>query len=299
MPLESKINFQSISIDVEEYFQIETVYNTIGPDKWDAWPSRVEYQIDLLLELFNKHHLKGTFFTLGSVARKHPKMIKKISETGHEIASHGTMHDRLHRLGKEGFREDLSASKKILEDICGQEVIGYRAPTFSVMPETAWAVDILHECGFKYDSSIFPVVHDRYGVPEAPDRPYYAVGESGSKILEVPPLTWRVGNRKLAVAGGGYFRMLPLILMKMGLRQAKKEGRPSILYFHPWEFDADIPKMPLKFLSKLRTYLGLSKSLKKLDSIISDGGDWIPINQRLSELNEAAMELPPFKLKQS
>ncbi len=282
------LDFRCISIDVEEYFQIETVYDVIGPDRWDEWPSRVVEQVDVLLELFDGYGQKGTFFILGSVAQKHGGMVRRISDAGHEIASHGTMHDRLHRLGRRGFMEDLLRSKQILEDLCGEEVVGYRAPTFSIMRETAWAIDVLCECGFRYDSSIFPVVHNRYGVPSAPADPYFVVGECGGELLEVPPLTWRVGKRKLAVAGGGYFRMLPLWLMKLGLKQASKEGRPGVLYFHPWEFDADIPRMPLGFLSRLRTYMGLSRSVGKLDQIAGSGGVWCPIRNRLEGLMAGA-----------
>src|SRR5262245_11011828 len=204
-----------VSIDVEEYFHIEAAHGTVAKEKWNDWPSRVERNIDLLLDIYARLGRRGTFFILGDVARKHPSLARKIADAGHEIASHGTGHDRLHRLNASTFREDLMASKKLLEDQTGQRVIGYRAPTFSVVPQTAWAIDVLVESGFEYDASIFPVLHPAYGVPAAPDSPFMVRGrKDGSPILEIPPLTWAVGPRKLAVAGGGYFRLLPLWFMK-------------------------------------------------------------------------------------
>jgi len=296
-----------VSIDVEEYFHIEAAHGRITRDQWDQWPSRVEQNVDLLLELFDRCQQRGTFFILGHVVQRHGAMVRRIADAGHEIASHGTMHDRLHRLDADSFREDLLTSKKLLEDATGKGVIGYRAPTFSIVPETAWAIDVLSECGFEYDASIFPVKHQWYGVPDAPDRPFIVRGPQGAELLEVPPLTWSPGGLlkplarsrggKLPVAGGGYFRLLPLWFMKRGLAQADALGRPSILYFHPWEFDPQMPRMPLSFTGKLRTYTGLKSALKNLETIMRTPGRWGAIADSLSELKAMSQELPVYSLR--
>jgi polysaccharide deacetylase family protein (PEP-CTERM system associated) len=283
-----------VSIDVEEYFHIEAAHGRIARDQWDHWPSRVERNVDLLLELFARVNQRGTFFILGHCAQRHAAMVRRIAEAGHEVASHGSMHDRLHRLTPATFRNDLIASKNLLEDQTGRRVIGYRAPTFSIVPQTAWAIDVLAEAGLEYDASIFPVRHPWYGVPTAPDRPFIVQGPQGGRILEVPPLTWSPGGLlkplaksrggKLPVAGGGYFRLLPLWFMKRGLRQAQEQGRPAILYFHPWEFDPDMPRMPLSFTGRLRTYTGLKSALKNLEAIMSMPGNWGTIAGSLEEL---------------
>ncbi len=295
-----------VSIDVEEYFHIEAAYGRIAREQWDRWPSRVERNVDLLLELFERCRQRGTFFILGHVAQRHPAMIRRIADAGHEIASHGTMHDRLHRLNADSFREDLLTSRKLLEDGAGRRVIGYRAPTFSVVPQTAWAIDVLAECGFEYDASIFPVKHPWYGVPGAPDQPFIVEGPGGARLLEVPPLTWSPGGLlkplaksrggKLPVAGGGYFRLLPLWFMKRGLTQADEQGRPSILYFHPWEFDPQMPRMPLSFTGRLRTYTGLRSALRNLEAIMRRPGRWGAIADSLDELRAMAQPVPVFKL---
>lgn len=298
---------QSVTIDVEEYFHIEAAYGRIPRDQWDDWPSRVERNVDLLLSLFHRLNQRGTFFILGHAAQRHAAMVRRIADAGHEIASHGTMHDRLHRLTPDTFRDDLLTSKRLLEDQTGKAVIGYRAPTFSVVPQTAWAIDVLAECGFQYDASIFPVRHQWYGVPSAPDRPFLVQGrQGGATLLEVPPLTWSPGGLlkplarsrggKLPVAGGGYFRLLPLWFMKRGLAQAHEQGRPAILYFHPWEFDPDMPRMPLSFTGKLRTYTGLRSALRNLETIMQRGGRWGAIADALPELRREAEGWPVFAL---
>ncbi len=288
-----------LSIDVEDYYQIESAYHVIPKSDWDHWPARVERNTDLLLELFARHGRKGTFFVLGSMARKHPTLVRRIVAGGHEIASHGTMHDRLHRLNAESFREDLHASKVILEDQAQQPVIGYRAPTFSVTPQTAWAIDVLHREGFQYDASIFPVHHPLYGIPGAPDQPFYVRGHAqGATLLEVPALTWKVGKKKLAVAGGGYFRLLPLWFMQRGLQQAAQQHRPAVLYFHPWEFDADLPRMPLKFTGRLRTYTGLKRAAHRLEKIMQQPARWCALREVLDELHTMAKRVPTWTLKE-
>lgn len=286
-----------VSIDVEEYFHIEAAHGTVARSKWNDWPSRVERNIDLLLALFERRKQRGTFFILGDVAKRNPTVARRIAAAGHEVASHGTGHDRLHRLNPQTFREDLLTSKQILEDQTGKAVVGYRAPTFSVTPETAWAIDVLIECGFEYDASVFPVLHPLYGVPAAPDRPFLIASKAGAAtLLEVPPLTWSFAGRKLAVAGGGYFRLLPLWFMRRGLKQAGTQRRPAVLYFHPWEFDPEMPRMPLKFTGRLRTYTGLATAEARLEHIMSQPARWTPIAESLDELRGMAEKTGTFPL---
>ncbi len=293
---------RSVTIDVEEYFHIEAAHGVIDRGDWGSWPSRVRHNIDFLLELFDRHNQRGTFFILGDVARRHPPIAKLISQTGHEVASHGTGHDRLHRLNPDSFRQDLLASKQLLEDQTGGPVLGYRAPTFSVVPQTAWAIDVLVETGFRYDASIFPVRHHWYGVPTAPDRPFWVRSSlTGPTLLEIPPLTWTprrgpLKGRHIPVAGGGYFRLFPPWLMRQGLSQAAEENRPAVLYFHPWEFDPQTPRMPLPLLRTLRTYIGLQSSRRRLDCIMSQPARWVRLADWLDTWTQAADTIDPFCL---
>lgn len=286
-----------VSIDVEEYFQIEAAHGAVGRERWGDWPSRVRRNMDLLFDLFDRTGCRATFFFLGSVAERHPDLARRCVDLGHEVASHGSMHDRLHRLTPESMLKDVLGSKRVLEDQTGRAVLGYRAPTWSLTRQTSWAVDVLLEAGFAYDASVFPVRHPMYGVPDAPDRPCYLEGAGEARLLEVPPLTWRVMGKKLAVAGGGYFRLLPLSLMKRGLRQAAEEGRPAVLYFHPWEFDPDMPRMPLSATGRLRTYTGLRSAAEKLEQVIREFDGWAPIGEQLESLGAMATKTGMFTLR--
>lgn len=297
-PASNAAPLRCVSIDVEEYFHIEAAQQAVPRSDWDRWPSRVERNVDLLLDMFHRLNRKGTFFILGHVAQRRPEMVRRIAHAGHEIASHGSMHDRLHRLNPDSFRQDLLDSKHLLEDLAGQPVAGYRAPTFSVVPQTAWAIDVLADAGFQYDASIFPVRHPWYGVPDAPDRPFLVRSSpKAPSLLELPPLTWSLSsNKKLAVAGGGYFRLLPLWFMKRGLAQARRQQRPAILYFHPWEFDPDMPRMPLRLTGRLRTYTGLASAAGKLESVLADEARWVRLIDVVPELRQAAQAQPVFDL---
>ena len=285
-----------VTIDVEEYFHIEAARGHVGRESWDDRPSRVERNVDLLLELLRHRGCRGTFFILGDVARRRPQIARRIAGAGHEIASHGTGHERLHHLDPDSFRSDVLDSKKLLEDQTGSRVLGYRAPTFSVVAETAWAIDVLAETGFAYDASIFPVRHHWYGVPDAPAVPFRVRGGGGAVLLEVPPLVWRIGSRNLPVAGGGYFRLLPPALMHRGLAQAARCGRPAVLYFHPWEFAPGMPRLPLPLLGRVRTYTGLKKTAARLDRVLSQPARWSSIADVLGELERAAGQRPVFDL---
>jgi len=297
-PWASTAPWRCLSIDVEEYFQVEAAQSAgIGREQWDHWPSRVERNVDLLLTLFNRHKRKGTFFILGCIARTHPGLVRRIAAAGHEIAAHGMWHERLHRLTPDTLRRELTDCKKLLEDQGQTPVQGFRAPTFSIVPTTAWAIDVLLEAGYQYDSSIFQVRHPSYGVPLAPDHPYLVRQSAQSPtLLEIPPLSWRVLGRNIPVAGGGYFRLLPLWFMRRGLRQAARQGRPAVLYFHPWEFDPEMPRLPLSRTGRLRTYTNLHKAQPRLEAIMAQHARWTPIADMLAEVRNAATQRPVFTL---
>ncbi len=261
-----------LTFDVEEYFQIEAAREVVGRERWDARVGRLDGQLDWLLRTLDDHDSRATFFILGWVARRQRHLVRRIADAGHEIACHGFAHDRLHRLTPDEARLDIRTARALLQDISGQPVIGYRAPTFSLDRRTAWAVDLLAEAGFEYDSSIQPIRRPAYGVPDAPRYAHRLVGPGGGELLEIPPLTWRVGRYRLPVAGGGYFRLLPLRCMLNGIAQAHRAAQPAMCYFHPWEFDPDQPRLGLRGLRRLRTYVGLNRSRLRLVRLMQRHG---------------------------
>ena len=259
-----------LSFDVEEHWRIEQASGlAIDPGLKARSGARVESTTRWLLGLLDRAGQKGTFFIVGEVARASPGLVRAIHGAGHEVASHGWEHRSLLRMTAAEFLDDTRRSKDILEQITGEAVLGYRAPTFSIVRRTAWALDVLEELGFLYDSSVFPVHHDRYGVPDAPRSPFLAVGHRGA-ILEFPPATLRVGGLNLPVGGGGYFRLFPLAVLLRGLRQLGEGGGLDgrMVYFHPWEFDPDQPRLPLKGLGRFRTYVGIGRAPGRLESLI-------------------------------
>jgi len=258
-----------LSFDVEEHDRIEAATNIVcDPERKQEYADRMEATTFRLLDQLAAVNVKATFFIVGQIAMTHPKLVRAIAEAGHEVGSHGWDHRRVHRFTPESFADDLKQCKAALEQASGQPVLGYRAPTFSVMRETAWAADVLSEAGLRYDSSIFPVRHDRYGVPDAPRTPFWLTGSRG-RILELPPVTWRMFGQNVPVAGGGYFRLFPLAFMRAGVNQlAKQSSSLGMLYFHPWEFDPGQPRLPLGRLSRWRTYVGISKSTARLGRLL-------------------------------
>ncbi len=254
-----------LSIDVEEYFQVEAAARGgLVPEAWDAYPRRLPPAVDRLLDLLAEHGASATFFVLGWVACHEPEVVRRIAEAGHEVASHGMAHRMLQALGRDAFREDLRRSRHLLQDLTGQPVVGYRAPTFSVTHDTAWAIDVLAENGCRYDSSVFPIRHDRYGVADAPVSPHRAEGPGGGTLLEIPPLTLRLAGANWPVGGGGYLRLLPRRLPARALRQAHRRDTPGMLYLHPWELDPDQPLLPMSRLSRFRHRVGLGRTEDKL-----------------------------------
>jgi polysaccharide deacetylase family protein (PEP-CTERM system associated) len=282
-----------LSFDVEEHFQIEAARDTIDPGQWDNWPGRIKPNLDWLLEQLAQHQATATFFVLGWVARRQPRIVRAIADAGHELACHGYGHDRLHRLDPDRLRADLAAARAAIEDQAQQPLIGYRAPCFSLTAQTAWAVDVIAGQGFAYDSSIQPIHHPACGQADAPRRPYQLVGPSGGRLLEVPPLTWRCGRLRLPVAGGGYFRLLPLVAMHRGIAQARRAGQPAPLYFHPWEFDPDQPRLPLGPRQRWRTYVGIRRTRPRLQTLLRR---YRGRSYRQWLASEAAHHLPTHRL---
>ena len=260
----------AMSVDVEEYFHASALARVAPHAHWDALPSRVDPTTRRLLDLFASRHVYATFFVLGWVAERHPELVRDIVAAGHEVASHGYGHEIVYTLSPAAFRQDVRRSKQILEDLVGQPVVGYRAPSFSITRKSLWALDVLLEEGYRYDASIFPVRHDRYGIPDAPRHAYTMSLEAGT-LVELPPSTIRVGGQNLAVAGGGYFRLLPYGWTRLGLaRLNRREGRPAIFYLHPWEIDTEQPRLAVGLATRLRHYGNLGRTLGRLDRLLSE-----------------------------
>ncbi len=258
----------ALTIDVEEIFQVHALSDVVKVEDWDGFAPSVESNTSIILEMLKENDTKATFFCLGWIAQRHESLIRRICEDGHEIACHGYSHQVIYNQSPDAFREDVAESKKIIEDITGEPVLGYRAPTYSITEKTLWALDILEELGFAYDSSIFPVHHDNYGIPSAPRFPYRIEGRN---LAEFPISTIKLGNLNLPVAGGGYFRLFPYKLTKLGLKSVEREGKPFIFYIHPWEFNPDSLKVAgLSALSSFRTYINLSRTQGRFRKLISD-----------------------------
>ena len=273
-----------LTFDVEEYFQVEAARQCVGRRQWESIPKRLDGAIDRILSLLAELDVSATFFVLGWVARHEGDVVRRIARGGHEIASHGDAHHMLSRLTPSEFRHDLRDSRKILEDLAGQAVVGYRAPTFSITRRTAWALDVLAEEGFAYDSSIFPIRHDRYGVPQAPPEVHWAVGPAGGTVLEIPPLTLRLMGTNFPVAGGGYLRMFPVRLIGRGLRLAEYRRRSGMIYLHPWELDPAQPVLPMGRLGTFRHRVGLARTESKLRWLI-ERFRFCDVRQTLDRLN--------------
>jgi polysaccharide deacetylase family protein (PEP-CTERM system associated) len=254
----------AFTVDVEEYFQVEAFSGVIEKDNWDAYPRRTREQTKRILDLLEAHQVRGTFFVLGWVAARDPALVKGIHDAGHEIASHGFGHKMVSGMTPEEFRKDIRTSKDILEAITGNEIHGYRAPTFSILEKTAWAYDILLHEGYRYSSSVFPVWHDRYGWPGFGHSPRRMASNEKGEIWEVPMSVGSVGPFKIPFGGGGYLRSYPISITKALFRRLEKTGRHAVLYIHPWELDTGHPAVKAPFLHRLRHYIGIPKLEGKL-----------------------------------
>jgi polysaccharide deacetylase family protein (PEP-CTERM system associated) len=259
----------AMSVDVEDYYQVQAFAGCVARRDWDSLASRVERNTDRLLAQFERAGVTATFFTLGCVARRHPQMVRRIVAAGHELASHGWEHILVHDQGPEAFAADVRQTKALLEDLGGVAVSGYRAATFSIGKRTPWAFDVLAEQGYRYSSSIYPVHHDLYGMPDAPRAPFRP---TAGPLWEIPMTTLRVMQRNLPCSGGGYFRLLPYWLFRLALARVNRiEGRPGIFYLHPWEIDPDQPRIhQAGRLSKFRHYVNLGKTEGRLDRLLRD-----------------------------
>jgi polysaccharide deacetylase family protein (PEP-CTERM system associated) len=257
-----------LSVDVEDYFHVENFAHMIRRDQWESFPSRIQDNTRRLLDLFDTCEVKATCFILGWVAERYPGLVREIVDRGHEPACHSFWHRLVFNLAPQEFRDDTMRAKNCIEQAAGVAVAGYRAPSFSITRKSLWAVEILVELGFTYDSSIFPVRHDCYGIPDAPRQPHPIQTPAGV-LMEFPMTTFRFpGGPNLPVAGGGYLRLLPYWYTEMGIRHARKENRPVMIYVHPWEVDAQQPRMNVSFLKRVRHYANLSKTHSRLEQLI-------------------------------
>lgn len=273
----------ALTVDVEDYFHVAAFADVIGNDEWNQFTSRVERNVDHLLRIFSENNAKGTFFVLGWVADHFPGTVKAIAAEGHEIASHGYSHQLVYTQSKETFREETLRSKKLLEDLVQKPVVGYRAASYSITRESLWALDILAEAGFQYDSSIFPVRHDRYGLLGSPLEPYVVNTESGRSIVEVPLSVLPLAGVPVPVSGGGYFRIFPYRFTRWAFRRLNKRfNRSVVFYLHPWEVDPQQPRLQGKLLSRFRHYVNLSRCEPRLRALLRDF-EFQPMSEMLQE----------------
>jgi polysaccharide deacetylase family protein (PEP-CTERM system associated) len=260
----------AMTVDVEDYFQVSAFDRAVPRSAWESMESRVVTSTMRLLDLFDSHDVRATFFVLGWVAERHAELVREISGRGHEIASHGYGHRLVYELTVAEFRDDVRRARRVLEDTIGQAVTGYRAPSYSITRRSLWALDVLVEEGHTFDSSIFPIRHDRYGIPDAPRHAHVIRLQSGT-LIEVPPSTARLGLMTLPVAGGGYFRLLPYGWTRWGIaRLNDRERQPAIFYLHPWEIDADQPRMAVSGLTRVRHYRNLHQTETRLRQLLEE-----------------------------
>jgi polysaccharide deacetylase family protein (PEP-CTERM system associated) len=260
----------ALSIDVEDYFHVSNFDGYIPRNRWEVMPLRIEESTMKVLQLLSFHRVKATFFVLGWIAERMKSLIREIRSAGHEIASHGYDHRLAYEMSPEEFRADIRRSKASIEDALGEQIYGYRATSYSLVRHNFWYLQILAEEGFLYDSSIFPVYHDRYGIPEW-DRFPKIVKDNGYSIYEVPPSTFRIFGYNLPIAGGGYLRLLPIQLLSYCIKKINSnEGKPAVIYFHPWELDTDQPRIKISFLKGFRHYNNIHSTDKKIAHLLKN-----------------------------
>jgi len=261
----------ALTIDVEDYYHVAGFESVIRFEDWDRFESRVERNTHRILDLLDDHHCKATFFVLGWVGERFPKLVRDIHERGHEIASHGYSHQRVYVQTPDQFRKETRQSKGILEDAIGRAIFGYRAASYSIITQSLWALEILKEEGFAYDSSIFPVYHDRYGIPGYHRFCHVLSKEPGHGLIEFPLSTLRLAGFNVPIAGGGYFRLYPYRFIRWGIRRLnQEENQPGVIYLHPWEIDPQQPRIRANALSRFRQYLNLGGTEGKLIRLLND-----------------------------
>jgi polysaccharide deacetylase family protein (PEP-CTERM system associated) len=260
----------AMTIDVEDYFHVSNFERVVTPESWSGRESRVERNTDRLLGIFADAGVTATFFVLGWVGERFPHLVRRIADAGHEVASHGYAHRLIFDQSPQEFRDDVRRAKALLEDACGARVDGYRAPSFSVTERSLWALDVLIDEGYRYDSSVYPIHHDRYGIPSAPRHPHVMQRARGS-LVEVPGSTVHIGNMNLPIGGGGYFRILPYGWTRWGIRHVNRvEQRPTVFYLHPWEIDPDQPQLPAGRVARFRHYRNLHRTESRLRALLKD-----------------------------
>ena len=260
----------AMSIDVEDYFHVSVFDGIVPRSAWDRMESRVRANTERLLDLFDEFKVRSTFFVLGWVGKRYPDLVRAIAGRGHEVASHGYAHRLIYDQTPAAFRNDVRRARGILEDASGQRVAGYRAPSYSITPRSLWALDILLEEQYEYDASIFPIRHDRYGIPVSDRQPYRIERRAGT-LIEVPGSTVRVWPLNLPIAGGGYFRILPYWWTKWGIERLNRtEDRPAVFYLHPWEIDPGQPRLPAGRLGRFRHYRNLEHTEVRLRRLLTD-----------------------------
>jgi len=259
----------AMTVDVEDYFQVSAFEGNVRKSDWDSIPCRVEANMDRILELFDEKGIKATFFTLGWVAEHYPAMIKRVVQEDHELASHGWEHIRVSNQNADEFRKDVTRTMAFLEDLSGQQINGYRAASYSIGEKNLWALDVLAETGHKYSSSIVPIHHDLYGMPDAPR---FAFDVANGKLLEIPVTTTELGGHNIPCGGGGWFRLFPYAFSRWALKRVNdKDSQPAVFYFHPWEIDPEQPRREgLGLKTRVRHYLNLNKMHARLDRLLID-----------------------------
>lgn len=259
------------SVDVEDYFHVAAFSKCVSRGDWDSFESRVVRNTEAVLELLDLHQVKATFFVLGWVGERNSELVKRIHAKGHEIASHGYSHKMIYNQTPEEFESEAKHSKMLLEDIIGEKVRGYRAASYSITKKSLWAIDILAECGYEYDSSIFPVRHDNYGLSSSPVEPYKIKTNSGKELIEFPLTSLNIFGYRLPIAGGGYFRLFPYWFVKNALKYINSSvNHPVVFYIHPWEIDTGQPRINASLKSRFRHYNNLDKCKGRLDKLLSD-----------------------------
>ena len=260
----------ALTCDVEDYFQVSAFEHLVPKHDWSNWPCRIESNTDRILELYDLAGVKGTFFTLGWIADNYPNVVRRIAGEGHEIASHGWQHERVWSQTAGQFRDDVSRTRQVLQDLSGQPVLGFRAASWSFDRRTHWAYDVLASCGYQYSSSIYPVSHDHYGIPDAPLQPFF---DAGSNLLEIPASSFPLAGRNIPSAGGGYFRLLPYFVSQWLIRNVRERNEvPAVFYYHPWEIDPEQPRMSgIGFKTRFRHYVNLGRFENRLRRLISSG----------------------------
>jgi polysaccharide deacetylase family protein (PEP-CTERM system associated) len=286
LPSSATRPLNAFTVDVEDYFHVAALASAVSRESWSARESRVERNTERLLDLLAEKDVRGTFFVLGWVAERSPQLVRRIAAAGHEIACHGFSHQLIYRQSQEEFREETARAKTLLEDAIGQAVLGYRAASFSIVRETLWALDVLIDLGFRYDSSIFAIRHDRYGIPDASPAPGRVIAPSGRSLVEFPGAPASFFGLKVPVTGGGYFRILPYGLTRSGLKRINAAGRPFAFYLHPWEIDPGQPRVSVGAVSRFRHYTNLSRCETRLRRLLGEFafGSMVEVLRGVSDL---------------